>query len=562
MTHFEAGRNDPRPASHRKGRTNNGSNVSEQIPVIDYYPDTRDRPQVRLHAQLGFLNEWRLSARYVSSGTSRIVCWTDDPLNPDPASLTRWFQQHRTADGKWQNNPSTALQQAGVILENDHVGSSTLNLKSMLSALSTDCERIDDRTRGKGGYVENYAETNVLFTSVLRYTPFTPVKTALGVEFSYDHLGMGWGDTDKDAFIMDDGVLFVSRPNSPALAARSWIGTNQQIYRTAYDMHNYAVFGEASGTVSRQFQVMLSGRLDKHVSSKAALSPRLAFIYDAARLGVFTLSVQRSVRENTLLQLAATDHFGNMQPKQEVFDGAEIMHRKSFGKVSTEVSVYYSNADLLGWNAIGGESAGQLRTTSKTGNLQVGGIDFVAECRSDDGKRRIGLSHSLSRQLKFTLAPGQTGSYISRSDSHDADYEGVKRDGIGNDRMNWATQSTKIYSIVGLSDKVSAYGSVRAAWGYDGDRNWMTMYVNGAQGTPVEAAVNQNIAHMRKNGIFDANVRVDLSVTARVLEPLSLTVFGQNVVKPTKAWRYVYIMEDGAALDEPTVIGLRASYSF
>jgi outer membrane receptor protein involved in Fe transport len=543
--------------------THNGSNVSEQSPVIDYYPDTRAKPQVKADAELAFLKEWRLLARYVNSGTSRVVCWTDDPLNSDPASRTQWFRQRRAADGSWQNNPSTAVQQASVTLENDHIASYALSVKSTVSALSTDCERIDDRLYGKGNFVENYAETNLLLKTVIRYAPIAPLKMAFGGELSFDHLGMGWGDTDKDAFIMDDGVLFVSRPGSPALAARPWIGTNQQIYRTGYSMHNYALLGEVDGTVHGQCQIMLSGRLDKHEFSKAVLSPRLAVIQDAGRLGTFTLSVQRSIRENTLLQLAATDYFKNMRPSQEVFNGAEVMHHKTFGDLTTDVSVFYSDADLLGWNARGQETdPGQVRTTSKTGNLKVGGVEIAAEYHQEDGKLRVGASYVLSRQLDFSLAPGQAGSYISRSDSHDADYEGVARESIGNDRMNWANQTAKIHAIAGLGDKVTVYGSVRGAWGYAGDKNWMAMYLAGARGTRVEGEVDRNIADMRKNGIFDPDVRVDASVACRVVEPVSITVFGQNVVRLTKNWRYVYIMEGGAAIREETVVGVRADCRF
>ncbi|MBU1947392.1 MAG: TonB-dependent receptor [Candidatus Eisenbacteria bacterium] len=543
--------------------TEDGTNVSMQTPILDFYPDSRDKPQMKLYGQMTFLREWKLWTRYVNSGTSRIVCWTDDPLNPDPELQTRWFQKRLTENGKWENNPSTGVQQAEITLENNHIFAHNLDLKTTLSALSTDQERIDDKTYGKGNYVENYAESNLLFKSLLRFSPTDKLKTAVGCEFSYDHLGMGWGDTDKDAFIMDDGVLFVSGPNSPALQARPWIGPDQQVYRTAYNMYNYALLGEISSMVFHRCNVLLSGRLDKHQFSKMVLSPRLAVIYNAENLGLFKLSLQRSIRENTLIQLAATDYFGNMEPEQEMFNGAELMYGRSFNNFTTDVSLFYSAADLLGWNASGGETdAEQFRTTSKAGNLKVGGVEMAVEYATDKGDLRIGINHVYCKQLDFSLAEGELGSYISRSESHDTDYESVSREGYGNDRMNWANNMTKFHSIARITDRLMVYNSIRATWGYEGNQNWMTMYEKGAQGKAVESLVEENIEHMRKNDIFEADVRFDMSVSYKLSSPLSVTIFGQNITKPTKNWRYIYIQEGGAAIEEPTVIGLRAGYRF
>lgn len=67
---------------------------------------------------------------------------------------------------------------------------------------------------------------------------------------------------------------------------------------------------------------------------------------------------------------------------------------------------------------------------------------------------------------------------------------------------------------------------------------------------------------MRKNGLFDTDFRFDLSLAYKVSEPLTITLFGQNLLRLTKQWRYMYIMMGASAVDEPTVVGIRTDYRF
>ena len=328
-------------------------------------------------------------------------------------------------------------------------------------------------------------------------------------------------------------------------------------------MNNYALLGEISKSLTPELEVMLSGRMDKYEFSKMSFSPRLSFIYNVAPLGLYKLSFQRSVRENTLAQLAARDYFSNQEPDQEVFDGVELSYQNTFNnQTSYDLALFYSDADLLGWNAQGGTEPGSIRTTSKTGHLTVGGIEFNIEYKTEDARYSFGLNHSYAKQLDFSLASGQSGSYISRSDSHDADYEGVLRNSIGEDRMNWANNRTKFYMNIKLTDKLTLFNSMRVAWGYEGNKNWMEMYENGAKGTAVENRVNADIAYMKKNDIFGTDFRFDFSADYKFSEVFSIMLYGQNLIKFTNNWRYVYIQEGGAATEEPTVVGVKSTYKF
>jgi len=530
---------------------------ASSAPLLDYYPDARNKPQVKVYTELSFLKEWKAWARYVNSGTTRIVTWTDEISRP-----ASWFFKQRASDGSYENNPSTTVQQAILAFENDHDVSNTLNLKTTLMGTSIDNKRVDSGLWGKGNFVENYSETDVTLKSLLRYSPMDTLKTALGIEAGYSHLGMGWGETDKDAFIMDDGNAFVSRMDSPALAARSWYGADQVIPLTDYDMYNYALLAEASYSVTSQVDIIFSARADKARYEPVSLSPRLALIYDADAIGIFKLNVQRSVRDNTLLQQAVAQYQGKPEPDQEMYTGAELIYSGSFLKnLSHELSGYYSYSDLLGWNPSASVNQAPA-SVSRVGNLQVAGVELTLNYKTDDRNLEIGANHSFAKQVGFRLESGQSSSFISRSDSHDTDYGGIPRNSIGDDRMNWPNNQTKLYTIIKLTDQLTLLSDMRYIWGYEGAQNLLTAYERGAQGTPNQARVENNVAYLKSQGIFDAQYRFDLSLSYEVVKSLSLTVIGQNLIRATRQWRYVYFMEGGAALDEPTVVGLRATYKF
>lgn len=517
-------------------------------PVIDYMTDTRDKPQMKFTTELDFLNEWKAWARYVNSGITRITTWTDSPT-------AQWFFKHVNADGSYEDNPCTAIQQVDLSFENDHVFDKTLDLKTSLMGTSIDNKRVDVGAWAQGSFIENFAETDLTLKSILRYTPLEALKTAVGIEAQYNHLGMGWGETDKDSFIIDDGVDFVSRVDSPAMQARSW---QTGIPLTNIDLYSFSFLGEVSYSLTNQFDIMLSARADKGRYTPVAFSPRLSFIYDADTAGTFKLNFQQSVRDNTLVMEAAAAYSGAQQPNQELYKGAEFIYSNSFIKnLLSELSAYYTNADLLGWNN---------PNTTNAGTLQIAGAELSLDYKNDDKTFRIGGSHTFAKQVGFTLPGDTTKSYVSVSDANYLDNNnsasGVLMRSIGNDRMNWPDNQTKVFTTIKLLDNLTLFSDMRYIWGYEGDQNWLTAETNGAQGTASQAQTDINVAYLRDQGIFGKQFRFDLSLSYEFVKGLTVTLIGQNLIRLTHEWRYVYVQEGGAALDEPTVGGLRVDYKF
>lgn len=532
-------------------------------PVLSYHPDYDEKPQIKAYAELDFKNV-KIWGRYTRSGTTRYTVWTHDTVTPS------WFLQSRNSSGDFENNPAAGAQQFMFAAENTLQFENEKNLRTTVSYSSIDRERLDTASREKGNYVLNYSENRFLITSIFNFSFSDTFKSAIGVEYATTKLDQGWGDDDEDEFIMDDGVLFISRPNSPALAARSWISVAQQAYTTNYTMDNYAIFGELSKSFNENWDFMFSGRFDKHELSSSSFSPRFSIIYNNDNIGLFKFNIQRSIRENTGIQLASADYFNNKTPEPEEFDGLELIYSKQLNENSLlEIALFQSKADLLGWSsgAQNAVDAGDERaTTAKTGSLEVGGVEVTYEYANEARDKILGINHAFAKELDFELAAGESGSYISRSDSNNSDPNGIFRASTGDDRMNWSNHFTKLYAIYKPTSKLTLFNSFRINWGSEGDKNWLKMYKNGIANLADQEVKNrtqQNIDTLEDEDIFELDIRFDLSVSYAVTDNIEVVLFGQNLINFTdKNWRYVYIMEGGAAVDEPTVFGLRSTFKF
>jgi outer membrane receptor protein involved in Fe transport len=519
---------------------------STNAPILDYYSDANNQPQIKVNAELDFLKEWKTWVRFVNSGTTRIVSGYDN----DGSS----FQKKQADSGEWLDNPNTMVKQADLALENDHVFGKNLDLKTSLMGTSLDNRRMD---AGQFAYHENYAETDVTFNSTLRYSPFDALKTALGIEAEYNHLGAGWGES-ADSFVMEDGLIFVNAPDSPAKQTFSYLSSANFIPVMNIDLYSYSILAEASYSILPQMDFMASGRLDKSAYEPWSFSPRLSLIYDASAAGLFKFSYQRSVRDNTLITEAALKYLNEPMPSQEMYNGLEFIYSNSILKnLADELSVFYSDAHLLGW------SSGSTGVVDN-GELKTGGIELTLEYKTDDSKFKIGGNYSYCKQLSYTLPSDETSSFISYTDPNDTNFTG------GNDRMNWADKQAKLYTIIKLLDKLTLFGDMRYIWGYEGDQNWLTKEGNNPD-TPgysfygfvvPPSTPAANVAYLQSQGIYGNQFRFDLSLSYELLKDLSVTVIGQNLIRTTQQWRYTYNMGNGAAVNEPTVGGLRVTYKF
>jgi outer membrane receptor protein involved in Fe transport len=515
--------------------------------ILDYDTDANDQPQVKINAELDFLKEWKAWARFLNSGTSRIVTWTD--------STGSSFQKKLSSAGNgWLNNPQTRVKQADLALENDHVFDPTLDLKTSLMGTSIDNKRQDTEFL----YHENYSETDATFNSTLRYTPFEAWKSALGIEAEYNHLGAAWGES-SDNFIMEDGMIFLNKLDSPQRASFSYLSSGTFIPVMNTDLYSYSILAETSYSVLPQLDIMASGRLDKSCYEPWAFSPRVSLIYDADAAGLYKLSYQRSVRDNTLITQAALKYLGADMPDQEKYTGMEFIYSNPLLtkvlNLANELSVFYSDARLLGW------STGVV----DNGELKTAGLELTLEYKTDDSAMKIGGNFSYCKELSYTLPNGLTSSYVSNTDPAETGFTG------GTDRMNWPNKQAKLYTIIKLMDKLTLFADMRYIWGFEGNSNWLTSQGNHPDTPAVDyrpyyyAAASYpaaNEAFLRSQGIYDNQFRFDLSLSYELIKNLSVTVFGQNLIRATHQWRYMYVMQGGAATDEPSVGGLKIGYKF
>lgn len=93
---------------------------SDGYPTQNYYQDYFDRPQIKAHLDLTYLDDWRFWMRYTSSGQAK------------PGSTKRQFG----GGSEWEDSISWRTESFISTIENTHKFSDTLSLKSILSFAS------------------------------------------------------------------------------------------------------------------------------------------------------------------------------------------------------------------------------------------------------------------------------------------------------------------------------------------------------------------------------------------------------------------------------------------
>jgi len=201
-------------------------------------------------------------------------------------------------------------------------------------------------------------------------------------------------------------------------------------------------------------------------------------------------------------------------------------------------------------------------TTSGTvpqGNMSLAGVEGEIKYKGDNDRYEIGINHAYSKQLSFKLLAGQTSSYFSVTDARNTTTG--DEIGIGSDRMNYADNRTKLYTIFRPWDKLTIFSDMKICWGYEGDKDWLIENLNQATGATAQA-LQAEINAAKKAGIFKPTFAMDLSVKYKFSPKWSVTLYGQNIAKYNHAWQLAYTQLAETATEDPTTFGMHIDYKF
>ncbi|MDY6987361.1 MAG: TonB-dependent receptor plug domain-containing protein [Thermodesulfobacteriota bacterium] len=526
-------------------------------PPHEYMTDYRDRPQVKAHAEVDFLEENRLWLRYTTSGSTLFQPWPQYSLSNDGDFDPLYWKGHR---------------QFTAAFENRHDFSDAMGLRTTLSyqSLDNDKGRYEPGNEGNQGpqhgsnKMYDFAEDEFFAQTLLNIAGPERLQFAVGAEVSYQTWGPGWGDNKRD-LLLGDAPDIISGPDSEAAgnigqSVYSSVGEVQGFYvGDGWHTLTYSFLGEALVDLG-DVDVILSARNDKNELAKNAFSPRVGIVYDNENLGVFKFVAQQSVRLNTAAQLKLQDIAGESSDP-EILTGYEIIFdAKPFDAFDYGMNVFYYDIESIGW-------VQSSLSSTVLGDLSLYGVEL--EGTYTMGPVVVGASHSFVKQLDWDLRDGVNNSGISYADYNVSPEPGVVYTGTGNDINNWSNHATKVYANVRLSPKLLVHVDAQLFWAFEGAKDGLEMIDNGVAGTSSEESVGALVRTVEDHDAYEMDLRVNASVNYRFTDNLSASLFLLNLASIGDNKRYSYdagIVQASPHracwVEEPFVIGCKLSTHF
>ena len=477
-------------------------NPSQAEGVMPMFGDNLERPQIKLHFDVNLFNEWRVWARYTNS---------------DQPALFR--QKMTLAAG--EKVPVWFTGQKGIVgvLENNHSFSGNISLKSNISYKSENYydywvtksllhfdEGGFNSPHGAGNIVYAFSESEIFLSSIINITQKDEkYKYALGVSYSYNRYGSGWGN-DKMYMLSND----YKSPDGRYI---------EDIIADGFNTNMISFFSECNFEFHPLANLLVSARMDKNNFSKYFFSPRIGLISEIDKDNIVKLIWQRSVRMNTGEELYK-EYLYNTKANPEILNCFELMYNSLPTKnILLNISASYNWGEMLGFVYDPATIKGE---TKPIGNLKY--FTLEAEARYKFEKLTFGINHSFVKQLSWENAAGITSQGISY-----ADYNSNGLLSTGNDLNNWANNATKLFANVELPCQFTFHADGQFFWKWNGYKDVQLMY-DGKYG-------NSNPAWKLLNNILDdenfagTDVKINLSISKYFPQINStVSVYGINLL--------------------------------
>ena len=515
----------------------------------NYFKDSNSDPHMKYLADLSFMEEWRLWARYTQDGMP----------------TTGFGSTRLTLDGLETDREAKENKQATLVLENEHVFNQDkeITLKSKASLMSTDTQSFvansfsADLSNGSN-YNWNYSEDQSYLETILSMKLNEAYSGALGGSYEHEHWGAGWDDDPKD-FRMGDRKSIISGSDSnvvPGLAGETPVYVGE-----GWSSETYSTFGELNMSFNPKLNLLGSFRFDKNSYSKWLFSPRAAIFSDWDKFGTTKLIAQQSLRMSTSEQLLSEDKAGT-KPAHETLQGLEFIYSpKPLGNWTPSLSIFYNELQVLSWNKT-------LNNTALTGEGSLYGAEFENTYTKDNFV--FGINHSFVDLVKWNLGQTADAGGFSYADLK-LIKNGIYMRGTGDSINNWSKNTTKIFSTLKLmNDRLTLHANAQMYWGFEGVKDQLKVIENADAGTSFQNQASTIIDDVRSRNAGDAELRVNIAVGYQIKKSLSATVYVMNLIKTNGGKRYYYDSGSLGApyptriswVEEPTVIGVRFDYNF
>ena len=515
-----------------------------------YFGDYQDKPQLKLYLEAEFSPSWQMWFRYTQQGSH----WKGNEVKTD-------------FNGQLLNQQGTRDRQWTLTLNHDTDLSENVNLTSTVSLDSFDGERRIENARFPEpdsvlNFRINYSETELFAQSVVNWKIAQESELAAGVEYSYDHYGSGWGESELN-LRMGDNADIVSGPDSNAILAGNRGSADRNgpaiFVGNGWSTDTYAIFAEYNTDFSDQIKLITSGRLDKSSNSNWLFSPRVTVISRLTGNRFLRFIAQKSRRLNNAGSIYIESINGE-DPSSESLTNFEINYSAFFkAGHNFKTALFWNDLEIISWN-------GDENSSLFVGEQAVAGLELEYEYQWDSGQ--FGLNYSFVKQQSWQLAQGLTRSGISYSDYNQPldDTDGIMM-GTGNDINNWPNHAFKAYLDWRLNDDLLLHLDFHALWDFQGAKDGLLALENAVRGQALEAEVNNALSQVRAKDVYQLDYRLNASLIYQLSKQFELSLYFQNLIGSHDNKRYA---EDSGNDDpaprkvrfteEPSAVGIKLQY--
>jgi len=503
--------------------------------LIRYKADSRDRDQVKIHVDVGFLDDWRLWLRFTRSGS--------------PTDGLEHGRHMTPAAGRMVPPRFGGEEGYAAVLEHSLALNDSLSLNSTLAY--TRQHYVDyliaepDRAYNEhpfqgipsGNVVYDFAESRLYFRTLAHLRIKEHTRLALGYAVERDWYRPG------DAERMFMNLKTFETPEGERI---------QALMDDGFESTTHTLTGEAFITLHPRAQVLLSGRADRNDYTGTLYSPRMALVTTLNERNLLKLVWQRSIRMSTAEE-SHKEHLSGRTGDTEKLDGYELIYSSAPAANTTfNGTLFYNRIEAIGW--IGDQSR-------PLGDLDLAGCELDLHYRT--GRLTLGVNHAFIKQLDWTSAPGVNRQGISAADY---DFNGLT--GTGNDLSNWSSHTSKAFATFRVRPRVTAHADMQVFWRWEGADDYMRMYDRRYAGAPDEEDWLALRRRLRREGYGDTDLRLNLALAwqAPIAHDTRVTLFARNVLGTR---RYSYssgVTRDYPAkiswVEEPAAVGIQAEMVF
>lgn len=519
----------------------------DQIP-LDALADFEE-PQVKLHWDFNLGSDQRLWVRYTQQGAP----WTGN--------------ETKTKVGNhFINQQSTRDRQLTLALEDSRQLADHLTLKTLLSFDSMDSEgrkdRLDDPDPDHPlNYRVNFAEHEILVRSRLNFEATESSEYALGIEYSKDYFGTGWGEDKRDMRLGEGGNI-VSGQDSKAIREGNRGSADRDdnafFVGNGWETVTYSIFSEGNFEWAKGQKFVISGRADRNTYTDWLFSPRLAWVSQLTDKQILKFIAQRSVRMNTAGQMY-TEATSGKDTTNERLDGLELIYQwYPVDSLIWQASAFRNRIRTIGFE-------GDANLTKPLGTLDLYGLETELGYRSSG--TNLAVNYSYVKQIKWVLEDSETSSGTSYSDYNEDLGGGIIQKGFGNDLSNWPNHALKLYGRHSFHPQFSLQGDARAFWHWQGQKDGLSALLRALDGTPEQEKSAATIKDLKERGVYGPEYRLGLSFTWQPSPAWRFTAFSQNLINISQNKRYAYDSgNDEKApnrvrfIEEPQTVGLKVDW--